>query len=108
MFLTPDEVSWQEILTALTRLSNQHEMMVVNDVIAFYPPAARSAMRQYARLYSIDWLLVMHHYLKFDEMQKRCEQQHEAILRLRNRVQQQADKLSELQSNLHEAPERHR
>lgn len=48
--------SFDEIITALRRLSAGHELMVVNDVIAFYPPAARDALNAFARKHGVDWL----------------------------------------------------
>ena len=56
----PHEVSqWPafgEVLSALRILSDQHEVMVVNDVIALYPKAITSSMNEYARKYVVDWL----------------------------------------------------
>lgn len=58
--LAPHEISqWpslQEILDSLRALSSQHEVMVVNDVIVFYPLAARQAVVSFAQTRGIDWL----------------------------------------------------
>jgi len=48
--------SFSEILGELRRLSSDHELSVVNDVIAFYPSRAREDMETYARTYGADWL----------------------------------------------------
>jgi len=48
--------SFDQIVRALRRLSEGHEVMVVNDVIAFFPPAARGAMTAFAREHGVDWL----------------------------------------------------
>ena len=48
--------SFDEIVTALRRLNPRHELMVVNDVIAFYPAAAHGSMERYARKHGVDWL----------------------------------------------------
>lgn len=64
LFLAPppephDVTQWpafREIVKALGRLSGTHELMVLNDVIAYYPPAARGAMHDYARKHGTDWL----------------------------------------------------
>lgn len=48
--------SFDEIVTALRRLSARHELMVVNDVIVFFPPAARDSIHSYARKHGVDWL----------------------------------------------------
>lgn len=59
--LAPHEISqWpslQEIVHALQSLSAHHELMVINDVIAFYPRAAKVAVLSYAQSDGIDWLL---------------------------------------------------
>ena len=58
--LAPHEISqWpslQEILGSLQELSAHHEVMVVNDVIVFYPLLARDAMVSFAQANGIDWL----------------------------------------------------
>jgi hypothetical protein len=58
--LSPHEISqwpsFQEILQKLRGLSTHHELMVVNDVIIFYPQVARSAMISYAQSDGVDWL----------------------------------------------------
>ena len=64
LFLAPppephDVTQWptfDQVLLALRRLSDRHELMVVNDVIAFYPPSIRGAVEGYARHHGVDWL----------------------------------------------------
>ena len=48
--------SFGQILAALRGLSDRHQVTVVNDVIAFYPPGAASALDDYARQEGVDWL----------------------------------------------------
>jgi GT2 family glycosyltransferase len=59
--LAPHEISqWpslQEIVLALQSLSAHHELMVINDVIAFFPIAARAAVIRFAQSHGVDWLL---------------------------------------------------
>lgn len=50
----------QEVLRSLFSLSSTHEVMVVNDVIAFYPASIAKTMSGYAHAHSIDWLSVLH------------------------------------------------
>ncbi len=100
----PHEVShwpnWQQILDALRQISSRHEMMVVNDVIAFYPSVARAMMHEYARNHAIDWLQVMHRYQHAEEWRQRCQQQQQSIQQMRDRMQQQSARLEELQAEL--------
>lgn len=106
----PHEVSqwpgWQQILSALARVSDRHETMIVNDVVAFYPIAAREAMNGYSRKYSLDWLMVMHQNRHVKELQQRCDQQKESIGRLRQRVQEQAQTIDVLKKQLDQPPGR--
>lgn len=48
--------SFEAIVQALRGLSELHELMVLNDVIAFFPPAARDAIHDYGRKHGVDWL----------------------------------------------------
>ena len=48
--------SLDQIITSLRALSEQHELMVINDVIAFYPKNIHGSIVRYARKYGVDWL----------------------------------------------------
>lgn len=50
----------QEVVERLLLLSSDHELMVVNDVIVFFPGAALTAVSDHARSYGIDWLAQLH------------------------------------------------
>lgn len=56
----PHEIShWpslDELMRALRRLSATHEVMVLNDVIAYYPAAIRDEVAAHAHDVGIDWL----------------------------------------------------
>ncbi|WAR46601.1 hypothetical protein [Methylomonas rapida] len=56
----PHEVSqwpsFDKIITELRRLSNVHELMVINDVIVFYPGSINKQITDYARAVGVDWL----------------------------------------------------
>jgi len=47
---------FHEVVQGLCALSAEHEAMVVNDVILFYPKAIVDDVSEYARAHSIDWL----------------------------------------------------
>lgn len=59
--LAPHEISqwpsFDRIVSCLLSMSNEHELMVVNDVIVFFPIKARAAMEFYAQRNGMDWLL---------------------------------------------------
>jgi glycosyltransferase involved in cell wall biosynthesis len=58
--LVPHEISqwpsFHQIVSCLLSMSTEHELMVVNDVIAFFPKKAKYAFETYAQLYGTDWL----------------------------------------------------
>ena len=59
--LAPHEIShwpsFHQIVSQLLKMSAEHELMVVNDVIAFFPIKAKPAMELYAQQSGTDWLL---------------------------------------------------
>ena len=64
LFLAPppephDVTQWptfDQVVLGLRSLSDLHELMVVNDVIAFYPRSIKDAVKVYARRHGVDWL----------------------------------------------------
>lgn len=59
--LAPHEISqwpnFHDIISSLLSMSTEHELMVVNDVIAFFPKHANAVMKSYATSCGTDWLL---------------------------------------------------
>ena len=64
LFLAPPQAphdltlwpGFHQVCVGLQALSSGHELMVINDVIVFYPPGARQALQAFARQHGIDWL----------------------------------------------------
>jgi hypothetical protein len=50
---------FDDVVRKLIRLNASHRMMVINDVIAFYPATINSGMSAYASEHGIDWLVVL-------------------------------------------------
>ena len=46
------------IVTALLKLSGEHRLMVLNDVIIFYPASLQAKMAAYSHEHGTDWLLM--------------------------------------------------
>ena len=44
------------MLNRLSALSSTHELLVIDDVIVFFPPQVSGALRDYARHHAVDWL----------------------------------------------------
>ncbi|MCX7217340.1 MAG: glycosyltransferase [Burkholderiales bacterium] len=59
--LAPHEAShwpsFHDVVSILFSMSSEHELMVVNDVIAYFPKHAHSVMKSYAQSCGTDWLL---------------------------------------------------
>jgi hypothetical protein len=48
------------VLTLLLSLSSQHRVMVLNDVIIFFPARISAAMNDFAHRHGADWLVINH------------------------------------------------
>ncbi|HZZ95336.1 MAG TPA: glycosyltransferase [Usitatibacter sp.] len=125
--------SFDEIVRRLHVLSEQHEIMVVNDVIAFYPPAAREAIHSYAREHGVDWLRARQSLEENDALRHAVEEKetvlheldeaarqrledlhtnvealrdaHEAVQQTQEALKETQDALRETQDALHETQE---
>lgn len=51
---------FQQVLQRLLLLSSSHEIMVINDVIVFFPGLVLASVSDYARLHGTDWLAQLH------------------------------------------------
>jgi glycosyltransferase involved in cell wall biosynthesis len=80
----PHEVTqwptFDEVVRALRALSGSHQLMVVNDVIAFYPRAAKAAMEGFARHHGVDWLRARQSLEENGELRRMIEEK-EAVIR---------------------------
>jgi hypothetical protein len=66
--------SLTQVLTALGRLNDRHDVMIVNDVIVLFPPAARDALQEFARDCGVDWLAVLEDRRACDDLQEQLRQ----------------------------------
>lgn len=70
--LAPHEISqwpnFNEVLDALRAMSPTHRVMVLNDNIVFYPPAASDAVLEYAQHAGTDWLAVTSKIRDYDNL----------------------------------------
>lgn len=61
--LAPHEISqwpsFHQIVSSLFSMSSEHEVMVINDVIAFFPKKAKGAMESFAQKNGTDWLIAV-------------------------------------------------
>jgi len=54
-----DWPSFHEVVGKLSGLSATHELLIVNDVMLFYPVSSRQAVYGYARQHGVDWLSLL-------------------------------------------------
>ena len=59
--------SFQQIITSLFLMSSQHEVMIINDVIVFYPRAMKTVLEDYAQHFGCDWLLASNTLKAYDD-----------------------------------------
>ena len=86
-----DAVAWptfSEVLAALKHMSPSHELSIINDVIAFYPSAARTSVDEYARRYGIDWLHAVQALGEAPHWRRNLEEKEKVIRDLRKRLPQ--------------------
>jgi hypothetical protein len=51
--------NFSEVLARLSTLNPTHELMVIDDVMVFFPPQIGESLRGFAREHAIDWLLAL-------------------------------------------------
>lgn len=70
--LAPHEISqwpnFNEVLDVLRAMSSVHRVMVLNDNIVFFPPAASDAVLEYAQHAGTDWLAVTSKIRDYDNL----------------------------------------
>jgi glycosyltransferase involved in cell wall biosynthesis len=82
--------SFAQIVTALRRLSDQHELMVINDVIAFYPKTVEDSINGYARKYGVDWLRASQSLSENTDLRVALEEK-EAVIQRQHEVLKKAE-----------------
>jgi hypothetical protein len=69
-----DSADWPDfhaVVAALLALSSQHRIMVLNDVIVFYPGAIRAALHEFAHRNGVDWLSLTNEVKNYRERRAR-------------------------------------
>lgn len=91
---------FDKIITALRELNDQHELMVINDMIAFYPGQARVAMTSYAKSSGTDWLVAANCLKESSSFIQQLAEKEEAIQQLSASLTKSQADLAELQTTL--------
>ena len=110
---TPHQVtqwpSFNDVLKELFALSSSHEVMVLNDVIVYYPSNVRQSLQQYAHNHSIDWLNALEKVRYYEQLMPQLtekegaiQEKESAIQEKELMIQQQAIALQEKQKGIEE------
>jgi hypothetical protein len=65
-----DWPDFSAVLQALSSLSSSHRLMVLNDVLLFYPSRIAPAMLEFARQHGTDWGLLAHNLRGHEERER--------------------------------------
>src|SRR5947199_2312443 len=66
-----DWPDFHAILTGLQALSAHHRLMVLNDVILFYPQSMQAEMSSFAHKQGVDWLVIANGWRQFELKRRR-------------------------------------
>lgn len=72
-----------DIITSLYQLSHTHNIMVVNDTIAFYPKKIEKTMQKFAHENGIDWLNVLDKSRDYDKLLTESKEKEKEIHHLK-------------------------
>jgi Glycosyl transferase family 2 len=97
--------SFDKIINALHHLSNQHELMVINDVIAYYPIIAREYITNYAREVGVDWLRAHQSLVENSALREAFEEKHEALMQITKSLEVKDEALMQITKSLEEKHE---
>jgi GT2 family glycosyltransferase len=102
--LAPHEISqwpsFHQITSCLLNMSTEHELMVVNDVIAFFPKKAKAAIASYAQLHGTDWLVAANFQKKNGTFMQQLVEKEEVVQKLIESLSKSQAGLAEMQTTL--------
>ncbi|SEI00412.1 Glycosyltransferase involved in cell wall bisynthesis [Rhizobium tibeticum] len=102
--LAPHEISqwpnFDQIVRQLFAMSEHHEVMVINDVIAFFPRRARAAVETYAQDFGTDWLIASNSLKQNGTAMNELTAKETVIQGLTGRVRQQTETIANLSAEV--------
>jgi hypothetical protein len=84
---------FDQVLQELLRLSADHELMIINDVIVFFPRAIAAEMSDFASANSIDWLASLH---RLQALETEREVLHAALAERLNAIEELTETVERL------------
>lgn len=102
----PHEISqWPDfnaVIKKLFSLSSIHEIMVVNDVIVYYPVSINSTLKTYAYENSIDWLSVLDKSREYDGILLQLKEKEDQIKMLATATEEKENQIKMLATTTEE------
>ena len=103
LFLTPppphhSSEQWpslDRVLKGLRSLSTAHEILVLNDVIIYFPSSISNGVRDFASRCGIDWLTVLDKARDYDDVLEKFKEQDADVKRLNRLLEEQTRSLEE-------------
>ena len=92
--------SCDQVIKTLYSLSSIHSLMVVNDVIIFYPQLIDEQIKNYAYTNGIDWLVVLNNAANAEQILKECEAKEEQIQLLATVAEERLQLIERLTADL--------
>lgn len=92
--------SFDEIIERLHSLSPVHALMVVNDVIIYYPKKIEQQIKDYAYAHGIDWLVALYKSQNYDQILQECEEKEQQIQLLASAAEARLKIIEELSLEL--------
>ena len=91
---------FDEIIKSLYRLSSLHCLMVVNDMIIYYPQKIDQQIKDYAYFHGIDWLATYYKSQRYDQILQELEEKEQQIYLLAMSAQDRLKIIEELDREL--------
>jgi DNA repair exonuclease SbcCD ATPase subunit len=97
-----DWPNFDSIIKKLFSLSSNHQVMVVNDVIAYYPKTINQTLEQYAYENSIDWLYVLNQFRHTDSLLLELQRKEATIQEKETAIQEKEAVIQEKEAAIQE------
>ena len=82
-----------DILTELNTLSQDHKLMILNDVLVYYPSEIENALNQFAHFNGNDWFEAMEKSRRYDVLNKSVNEKEQVISELYQVISQKNQEL---------------
>jgi hypothetical protein len=92
--------SFNSILECLRSLSSMHELMVLNDVLIYFPASLRETLTQYAYEHSVNWLTALDKSRDYDLLLAQLKEKEAIVRELADACEARLDYIKKLEAQL--------